>query len=232
MEENQVEERVEENPPVEATQEQQDESKTPVEEKVEKTQSEINWEQTRAVLQMQKQRIEELEQRLNSSQKPVEEEVDEFADLDPSEYVTVEKAQKLAEKKARVAAKQIVGEYMQQQNLSNDEMRMRTKHEDYDFVIENYAVPLIKNDPALAHKIQMSKNPAETAYRLGKLADNYEEPMKVKENTQKAEKILKNSSRPTSGNALGAPLKGQADQVTKMSPDQIWQMSQKYARGA
>lgn len=236
MEESQVEDQVVQNPPDAQEQEQNqveshEEQKQP-EPVIEKSKTEINWEQAQYALKMQKQRIEELEQRLASQIAPKVEEKDEFAELDPSDYVTVEKAQRMAEKKARVAAKEIVQEYMQQQNLVTDEQRMRTKHEDYDFVIETYAVPLIKNDPALAHKIQTSKNPAETAYKLGKLADNYEDPMKVKENTQKVEKIIKNSSRPTSGNAIGAPLKGQADQVTKMSPQQIWEQSQKYARGA
>ncbi|MDP4164530.1 MAG: hypothetical protein Q8898_15650, partial [Bacillota bacterium] len=128
-----------------------------------KLQAEINWEQARQALQMQKAEIEELRQRLAQQAQPkVEEEPDEFADMDPSDYVTVEKAQKLAEKKAKIAAKQIVGEYMQQQNLENDQARMRSKHDDYDYVIENYAIPLIKQDPALAHKIQTSRNPAET----------------------------------------------------------------------
>lgn len=232
MEENQVEQ-VEETPKEANVQEvEQEQSTSPAPaQNVEKTPAEINWEQTRTVLQMQKQRIEELEQRLNKPA-PVEEEVDEFEDLEPTDYVTVEKAKKLADRQAKSAAREIVHEYMQKQNLSNDEQRMRSTHEDYDYVIEHYAAPLIRNDPALAHKIQTSKNPAETAYRLGKLADNYEAPEMAKENTKKVEKILKNSARPTSGNALGTPLKGQADSVLKMSPQQIWEQSQKYARGA
>lgn len=232
MEENQVEQPVEEAPKeAELNQEEVQVAAQEEVQKPEKTPAEINWDQTRAVLQMQKQRIEELEQLVNKKAAQVVDE-DEFEELDPSDYVTVEKAQKLAEKKAKSAAREIVGEYMQQQNLNNDEQRMRAKCEDYDYVIENFAVPLIKNDPALAHKIQTSKNPAETAYKLGKLADNYQEKEVAKQNTQKVEKILKNSSRPTSGNSLGTPLKGQADQVMKMSPQQVWEMSQKYARGA
>lgn len=232
MEEKEVEQEAADPQPESENQQQEIVQADPKEEVIEKSKTEINWEAAQNVLRLQKQQIEELTARLNA-QKPSEpEEHDDLADLEPSDYVTVEKAQKLAEKKARAAAKQIVGEYMQQQNLTNDEARMRTKCPDYDYVIENFAVPLIKNDPALAYKIQTSRNPAETAYRLGKLADNYEEPMKTKENTQKAEKIIKNSSRPVSGNSLGAPLKGQADEVLKMSPKDIWEQSQKYARGA
>jgi hypothetical protein len=197
------------------------------------SQAEINWEHARMALQMQKQEIEDLKQKLASQAAPkVEEELDEFAGLDPTDAITVEQAHRLAEKKAKVAAKQIVSEYMREQNLVNDQTRMRAKFDDYDHVIDTYAIPLIKQDPALAHKIQMSRNPAETAYRLGKLADNYQEPIVSKENKQKADKILKNSGRPTSGNAIGSPLKGQVEEVTKMSPQQVWQLSQDYARKA
>lgn len=196
-----------------------------------------NWEQVRQVLQAQKQKIEELESRLNQKpEAPEPVEKDEFADLDPDEYLTVSKARKmaenLAEKKALKAARQMVQEYATQQNIASDESRARAKYDDYDFIVDNYAVPLIKNDPALAHKLMSSKNPAETAYRLGKLSDSYEESMAKQQPSPKAEKILKNSARPVSSNAVSTSLKGQADNFSKMSKQQIWEMSEKYARGA
>ena len=86
-------------------------------------------------------------------------------------------AEKTAAKQAEVMAKKYVQEYAQQQTLANDEQRARDKYDDYDYVLETYAIPLIKNDPALAYKIQSSKNPAMTAYKLGKLSDDYEESM-------------------------------------------------------
>ncbi len=198
---------------------------------------ENNWEQVRQVLQAQKQKIEELESRLTQKQEPpAPPEKDEFADLDPDDYLTVSKARKmaesLAEKKAMAAARQMVQEYAAQQNVANDESRARAKYEDYDFVVDNYAVPLIKNDPALAHKLMHSKNPAETAYRLGKLSDSYEEGMGKQQTSGKAEKILKNASRPVSSNAVAPSLKGQAENFSKMSKQQIWEMSEKFARGA
>lgn len=193
-----------------------------------------NWKQANEVLRLQKQRIEELEARMSQMAKPTEPEKDEFDSLDPEEYLTVntarKMAEKLAEKKAEVTVKKYVQEYAQQQNIQNDESRMRSKYEDYDFVIENYALPLIKNDPALAYKVQTSKNPAEIAYKLGKLSDSYEESNMKQQTSPKAEKILKNSNRPLSGNAVGNPLKTQADTFSKMKPSEIWEMSQKYAK--
>jgi hypothetical protein len=50
--------------------------------------------------------------------------------------------------------------------------------------------------------------------------------------SSKAEKILKNSSRPVSSSAASTPLKNQAEDFSKLNPQQVWEMSQKYARGA
>jgi hypothetical protein len=97
--------------------------------------------------------------------------------------------------------------------------------------METFALPMIKNDPALAYKIQNSKNPAETAYKLGKISDDYEGTMNKAAVSPKAEKILKNSQRPTSSNAAGT-LKTQADKYSNMSQADIWTESQKYAKRA
>jgi hypothetical protein len=97
--------------------------------------------------------------------------------------------------------------------------------------MQTYVLPMIKNDPVLAYKIQHSKDPAATAYKLGKLSDDYEENMAEKTVSPKAEKILKNSQRPTSSNAAGS-LKTQADKYANMSQAEIWAESQKYARKA
>jgi len=196
-----------------------------------------NWQEANRVLKLQQQKIAELEMRLNQPS-PIKEEPekDEFANLDPEGYLTVADARRLAEKtatkQAEAAAKRVVQEYAQQQTVQQDEQRARSKYEDYDYVLENYAIPIIKNDPALAYKVQTSKNPAETAYKLGKLSDNYEESMNKQQTSPKAEKILKNSQRPVSGNAVGSPLKTQTDSFAKLSKEEIWSQSQKFARGA
>ena len=198
-------------------------------------QNDVNWQRANEVMKFQQQRIADLEAQFASRSSPPQvEEKDEFASLDPEEYLTVGKArqmaEKLAEKKAMEAAKKIVQEYSQQQRMEMGEQQARGKYQDYDYVIENFAVPLIKNDPALAYKVQTSKNPAETAYKLGKLSDGYEEAVKEAPTSPRAEKILKNSSRPVSGNALGNSLKSQADKFSSMKPGrEVWELSQQYA---
>lgn len=200
------------------------------------TDQDRNWKAAGEALRLQKQRIEELESKL-AQQAPVQqEEPDELDQLDPDDYVSVAKAKeiakKLAAKEAQNTAKQVVQEYIQQQNILQDEQRMRSKFEDFDYVIENYAIPMIKNDPALAYKVQNSKNPAETAYKLAKISDEYEGAQMKQQTSPKAEKIIKNSQRPVSGNAVGTPLRNQAEDFSKMSKQDVWAMSEKYARGA
>lgn len=197
----------------------------------------VNWRQANEVMRLQKQRIDELEserQERAQARIPVEE-PDEFANEDPDNYITVAKArqmlEKTAEKKAKAMAQQAVQEYAQQQTVAMSEEKARTKYEDYDYVMETFALPMIKNDPALAYKIQHSKNPAETAYKLGRLSDDYEAGMTKAAPSPKAEKILKNSQRPTSSNAAGS-LKSQADKYANMTQADIWAESQKYARRA
>lgn len=196
-----------------------------------------NWQQANQVLKLQKQKIEELEEKISQLGKKEElPEVDEFAGIDPEEYMTFDKAKKIAEKvsekRSKAAAKEAVQEYAQQRVIKEDDDRCRGKFEDYDYVIDHFALPMIKNDPALAYKIQTSRNPAETAYRLAKLEQSMKEDPKVITTSPKAEKILKNAARPTSSNAVGTPLKAQGDQFAKMSKNDIWEQSQKYARGA
>ncbi len=226
----------------EASQEQQEQSQ--IESQVEQPKAEqksivdVNWQRANEVLKLQQQRIADLELRLSQQPTPQPvEEVDEFAKLDPTDYLTVGNArlmaEKMAEKTATKAAKKMVEEYAQQQRMEITEQTARDKYQDYDFVIENYAIPLIKTDPALAYKVQTSKNPAETAYKLGKLSDKYEDTMKEAPTSARAEKILKNTNRPVSGNALGTPLKSQADKFSNMKPGKdVWEMSQQYAKGA
>jgi hypothetical protein len=196
-----------------------------------------NWRQAQEVMSLQKREIEALKEHVQKLSLPPQkaEEPDEFELADPDDYVTMGKARematKMAAREAKKEAKKIVEEYMQQQTIASDEQRMRSKFEDYDYVLENYALPLIKSDPALAYKVQTSKNPAETAYKLGRLSDSFEEST-MKQTNPKAEKILKNSSRPVSSHSTTPSLREQADSYSKMTPQQVWSQAQEYAKRA
>lgn len=216
-----VPEQVEEQGQVQENQEQEAPKKS----------ADHNWQEARRLIEEQQRRIAELDARLSQKQQPVQEEEDELEKLDLQDYVTVEKAMQIAEKKATKAAKKLVDEYVQQQRVLSSEDDMRKKYQDYDYVINNFTLPALKNDPALVHKVQTSRNPAETAYKLGRLSDEYEDTGK-QEVSPRSERIMKNASRPVSSNAAASPLKGQADQFSKMSKEEIWKQSEKFARGA
>lgn len=195
-----------------------------------------NWRQAQEVMSMQKREIEALKQQMQQiASQPKVEEPDEFESLDPDDYVPMGKAREMAKKyaarEARQETKKILDEYAKAQRIEQDEIKARSKYEDYDYVIENYALPMIKNDPALAYQVQMSKNPAQTAYNLGRLSDQFED-RNVKTTSPKAEKILKNSARPVSSHSSTAPLQQQSNEFSKMSQADIWAQSQAYARRA
>lgn len=195
-----------------------------------------NWKQAQEVMSLQKREIEALKQQMHQlSKKPEPEERDVFEDMDPEDYMTVGRMRELSKtmvaKQAKLEAQKLINEYAQTQQIAIDEQRMRAKHEDYDYVVENYALEMINGDPALAYKIQTSKNPAEAAYRLGKMSDRYDSN-KSASVSPRAEKILKNNARPVSSHSGQTTLKSQSDMYSKMSPADIWAESQNYARKA
>jgi hypothetical protein len=196
----------------------------------------IHWKQAREVMQTQKAEIEALRRQMEdfTKVKPPPE-PDEFADFDPNDQITFAQAQRLAEKKAKQAAdssrQQIESQMQIERKVQHAEAEARAKHSDYDYVINTFTLPQIQKDPALAHKIAISPNPALTAYKLGKLSDEYEAQSQQQNVSPKAAKILKNSERPASSHSAPVPLKSQVGDVSKMSQQEIWNLSQKYARG-
>lgn len=218
----QTPEPVAETPPQEAPKPVQDKSE------------EINWARARNVLKAQAAEIEELKRTVEKSKKI---EPDDFEGIDKDDYITLEQAQRLAEKKAESKAKEIA------QNIVEERLRVvegerleektRSKFTDYDYVIDNFAIPLIENNPALAQAIKSSPNWAEMAYRYAKSSPEYEAEMaKRQTNTKAVEKVTKNTERPLSANATGSSLKEAVESFSQMSPEDVWRTSRQYARRA
>src|SRR5271170_1631864 len=177
-----------------------------------------NWAQVRQTLQEQQNRIRELQMRLEQQTAP-KDELDELGDDD---VVTVAQAKKLAERQAREAALKIVKEHTK----ASQEKEVMARFPDYKEVIETYLKPQIEENPDLLSAIYETKNPFLTAYQMAKA----NAPDKPASNPKKAEKILKNISRPLS--AAAAPgLQGEAANFAQMKPDEIWKMSQNFAKG-
>jgi hypothetical protein len=229
---NEPEKKVEE---AQATENQEVQSETPaVEEtqpKAERKTIDHNWSQARAALASQKAEIDALRAKLTEK-----EDQDEFKDLAPDEYVTVAQAQKIAERKAERKAEQIahtiVEKRFKEQETQLQETQVRNQYEDYDYVIENFALPMVQQNKALADALRASPNPFVMAYNLAKSSEEYQKEMVKQKPNAKAEKILKNVNRPLSSSAAGASLKTQADMFANLTPSQTWEMSQKYAKKA
>jgi hypothetical protein len=170
----------------------------PVKEQVTPTsrQNDVNWREVRAQMAAQKAEIDRLK-----AEKEAEKDALEFKDLAPDDYITVAKAQKLvekrAEKKAQEIAERVVGERFRQQEQNSMETNMRQTNQDYDYVIENFAMPLMDTNPALVAALRASPNPYQLVYNMAKASDEYQKERAKQTVSPKAEKILKNADRPT-----------------------------------
>lgn len=189
-----------------------------------------NWKQARQVMGAQAKEINELKEALAAMRERKAEVEEQY---DPDDYATYTGV----EKKVTKYTKDLQGKIEQlekklhQTEQEKLESTMRTRYDDYDYVIEKFAIPMIEKDQSLAASLKASSNPYKLAYRLAKSSDEYE-AAQSKKSSKLAEKAEKNASRPLSANADGGSLKDKALQFTNMSAADIWKMSQSYARNA
>lgn len=198
-----------------------------------------NWEEFRSVakaqkmeIETQREQIERLTKQLEEIQKPKEPEPDEWDGYDPDDYAKVEhvkksssEVKKLKEQLASLQAK------LNQAEIQRQENETRAKHQDYDYVIDEFGIPMIKKNPALRQALKAMPNWAEMAYEMAKATPEYKEAMQGK-TSPAADKVLKNAKRPTSVNAASSSVKQKVDAFSTMSPAEIWAKSQEYARRA
>lgn len=201
---------------------------------------EINWKRANDVMRAQKYKIEELEKKLASLPapvKPIEPQTvvdDDDFEIDPDDYVTGAMLKKMhaktakLEKELRQTREQSAAK-AQQELIARSEAVLKSQLPDYDAVIENFTLPLIQSDPATAQLIKMSADPAALAYSLGKTELLKQSAAAEKNPT--AQKILKNSAKPSSVFASGNSLKSQAESFSNLSPSEIWKLSEQYSRG-
>ncbi len=191
-----------------------------------------NWARVRSVLQSQKDKIDQLERMVQENQKPPDK--DEFDNVDGADYATVDMVKKPS-KKVKNLEKE-VGELkhkLQLNEASRQEELMRSKNDDYDYVIENFGLPLIEKNPALKQTLLQVPNWAEMAYNMAKGTPEYKKSQSNhRNNAKKVERVVKNTERPTSANAAGASLKSQAEVFANLKPSEVWKQSQEFARRA
>jgi len=205
-----------------------------------KSDHDLNWKKAREIMKAQSLKISELEAHVNRLNMPKEK--DEFENVDKDDYITFEQAQRVAEnankkveKRAQEIASQIVEERLQVVEGERLEEKTRAKYQDYDYVIDNFAIPMIEKNPALANAIKSSPNWAEVAYRFAKSSPEYEAELAKRQNSQNqqdVDKVLKNQERPIPSSAAGSSLKSQVEQFATLSPEEIWKRAKEYAKKA
>lgn len=102
--------------------------------------------------------------------------------------------------KVRQAMEEMHSKYEQEltalkyENLEN---RARLQYSDYNEVMEKYSIPLLRTDQDFAMGFQNAQNPAEYAYKIGKMVmgSQMQKPMEA-QNSNNAERIIENARKP------------------------------------
>ena len=95
----------------------------------------------------------------------------------------------------------------------------RINYKDYDEVLEKYTAPLIRRNPDLLESINRSRNPAETAYRIGQSHPDFIKAQIKSQTGKVADKIQQNATKPKtlSARASGTPRVSGNDKWGSMS---------------
>jgi len=115
-----------------------------------------------------------------------------------------------------------VQQQMQQMRGQMDEELTKTQHPDFEDVIDQLVVPLIRANPKLMDEINQQPRPALYAYKLGCMTPEYIAYQQKTATEKVTSKIEKNLSKPkTLGNAGSTNAKHNADDFSKMSSEEF-----------
>ena len=162
--------------------------------------AEYNWAEMRRQMREKDQQIEELTKQFSEINKrsASSEEEDELAALAKDDIITVAQAEKLAERRARKVAKEV----LIQREAETVEERVQLKYPDYAEVVSKENIELLKRtEPELAQSLYHMPDPygqAVAAYKLLKKIGKQKEegpPLERK-------KAMENSQKPLSVNAV------------------------------
>lgn len=89
----------------------------------------------------------------------------------------------------------------QEQEIFNQEQRLKQQYADYDEVATTYGVPLLKKEPDLAKAFVAAENKAAFLYKLGKMQQLAEAPPPApsqfqRQEVNKAQRMVENSRKP------------------------------------
>ncbi len=156
-----------------------------------------NWAEARRKMHELDRQNRDLAERLERMQKAQTPEIDELSKLADDDIVTKAQANKLAERRAR----QIAEEVIKQHQASTVEERIKARYGDFDQVVTPENIEILKQrKPSLALSLAHNPDPfaqAEAVYEALKMMGTGEEVVK---NADK-ERAIKNSQKPVSVNS-------------------------------
>lgn len=185
-----------------------------------------NWKEVREIMQQQKQKIAELEEKLSTNKEPSEStEQDPLGSLSDDDIITVGDTKKIVTTLAEKAAARILEEKQKKQAID----QVPSQFGDYNEVIK-LVDEYVKENPAAEAAILSSPNPRLTAYQMVKSSRMYHEKNSQKENAQK---MIDNSKKPVSSQSVGttSPLNevGRYEKMTKEKAAEIRKIAEEYA---
>lgn len=192
--------------------------------------SDKNWKEVRGIINQQKLKIAELEEKINGK-KPKEEELDDpLAGLSEDDIITVGDTKKVVNKLARKVAKEIIEENSRKMAIE----KVPHQHADFNEVIK-LVDDYVKENPAAEQAILASPNPRLTAYQLVKSSTIYQQRIgNVEDKKKNAEKVMANMNKPSSSQSIGttSPLNevGRYERMTKDRAAEVRRLAEEYAQ--
>jgi len=189
------------------------------------TSEEKNWKEVREIMQHQKRKIAELEEKLQDAKPQATQEEDPLDALSDEDVVTVADAKKMVSS----YAKKIVNESLTEAQKKQAYEQVPSQFGDFPEVIK-LVDEYVKENPAAEAAILASPNPRLTAYQLVKSSSLFAKRTLEKENSKK---IDENSKKPVSSQTIGgsSPF-NEARSYEKMTGDrakEIRRLAEEYA---
>jgi hypothetical protein len=181
---------------------------TTANETVQETEQEKNWramreklEEQQRIIEEQKKRQEEYEQilyqQIEAGKKQAEPEVDEFADVQPDDWLTYEQSKKLAERQAMEAVKKALEEDRKKRSEEELPTRLKSQFNDFEAVVTD------------ANIKQLREQEPEIAVALSQIGDKYAQAVaaykyikkfvpEAAQQTEYKQRVEQNQNRPGS----------------------------------
>jgi hypothetical protein len=139
------------------------------------------------------QELENMRYQMQQMNSQKEELSDPLDGLESGDILTVEKFRQAQQVQQQRYEQEIAN--LRYENLEN---RARLKHSDYNEVMEKYSIPLLKNDPDFASGFRNAADPAEYAYKIGRMMMVSEQQRQPEPQISRdAQRLVENARKPS-----------------------------------